>query len=199
MARGSGPQGYRNNSKYVEFLWQPFKYSHNWSSITFKWFKIEAYYLRWKCCPWKQLSENVWHRAVSPRGVAKCEMCCVLRIFFMHCHFPPLHTLHLSSPLSSATSSLLFHPCRPVPMEMNKELNYRASWKHTNAIPSANVYCFFPYTNLEWPKASCCQRRNVAKRVMFSTSPLVRPSVRSSVRPSFCPSVLKCKCQCQFI
>ena len=61
------------------------------------------------------------------------------------------------SPLFSVTSSLLFKPCRPVPMEMNKKLNYCASWKHTNAVPSANMCCFFPYTNREWLKASCCQ------------------------------------------
>ena len=97
-------RGIRNNSKYVEFLWQPFQCSRLWSSITFKWLKIEAYYLRWKCCPWKQLSDNVWHRAVAPRGVAKHQICCVLGLilciaisrhsmlstFFLHSFLPPL-------------------------------------------------------------------------------------------------------------
>ena len=43
--------------------------------------------------------------------------------------------------------------------------------KNTNAVPSANIYCFYPYVSLYWPDTY----------VMFSTCPFVCPFVRSFV------------------
>ena len=62
------PQGVsaliRNTLSFCNNFWS----SQVWSSITFQRFKTEGYYLRWKCCLWKELSKNVWHGAVVPKG-----------------------------------------------------------------------------------------------------------------------------------
>ena len=42
----------------------------------------------------------------APRGVPKCSICCVMGLFVVHSHFPPVHTLPvLSSPYFSSPIS----------------------------------------------------------------------------------------------
>jgi len=82
-------------------------YCQHWSSITFKRFKIEASAM--EMLYRKELSKNVWHGSVAPRGVPKCQICCVLGLSFVHSHFSHLHTLpvlfiHLRSPISAYPS-----------------------------------------------------------------------------------------------
>ena len=114
-------------------LCRDFKYGQLWSSATFKRFKIEAYYLRCNCCPWKELSKNVRHGAVTPRDVPRCQICCVLELFFVHSNFP---FLLLPSSLSSPTSSLSpFSPPLLFPKRWTRNLAIAdrirsAWWKH---------------------------------------------------------------------
>jgi len=135
--------------------------SQVWSTITFKQFNIEAYYLRWKMLSRKELSKNVRHAALATKGVPKCQLCCVLGLFL--CIFPLLHTLHVLSTLFALISPLShFTPPLPFPKEVNKKLSYRgqnprSAWiKYTNVIPIANVYRIYPYAKLAslgWPDA----------------------------------------------
>jgi len=117
--------GGSNNSKYVEFLWRLLQYSQ-----VFKRFKIEAYYLPWKCCHWKDLSKNVWYGALAPKG--RPQMPNLLRFWVIFRAFPfpappqPLrsHPSLFLSPLSHFTQRLLF------PKKVNKKLSYRGQNEH---------------------------------------------------------------------
>jgi len=88
----------------------------------------------------------------SPKGVDKCQICCVLGLFFVHFHFSPL--ILLPSALPSPTSPLSHFSPPPFPKEVNKKLSYRGQnalsviKKDTNAITTANIYCI-PYARLD--------------------------------------------------
>jgi len=146
MAWAVASQGYRNNSKYVEFMWRLFKYCQLWSSIIFKQFKIglESYYQRCKCCPCKELVT----RGGSPKG--RFQMPNLLHLGAIFRAFP-FSAFPLLSPLLSFTSPLShFSQPFPFPNEINMKLSYRGQnapnvVKHTNAKPTANRYCIYSY------------------------------------------------------
>ena len=169
------PRGIRNNSKYVEFVWRVvtvFKYGRVETCINFKRFNIEAYHLRQKCCPWIALSKNVWYGAIAPKGHHQVpNMSRFGATLFVHSNSPPLYTLPLPSPLSCPTCPLShFIPPLPFSKEVNKKLSYRGQnalsiIKHTNAIPSANMYCFYwqeTSTLRQWPSNRICSGKSDA-------------------------------------
>ena len=71
----------------------------------------------------KILFENACHGAVAPKGVPKCQICCVLglcfRAFPFFIPFLPSHSLSHTSSLSYFSPPLAF------PKEVNKKLSYR--------------------------------------------------------------------------
>ena len=125
------PMGVRSNSKHIALLWR-LKYrayaccSQVWSFITSKWLKVEAYYLRGGFCPWKELSKNVWHGAVAPKGHP--QMTNMLRFGDIFSCIPisrsstpsPVSSHSLYSPASH------FTPPLPFPMEVNEKLRYHS-------------------------------------------------------------------------
>ena len=83
--------------------------------------------------PEKSFPKNVRHGAVTPRDVPRCQICCVLELFFVHSNFP---FLLLPSSLSSPTSSLSpFSPPLLFPKRWTRNLAIAdrirsAWWKH---------------------------------------------------------------------
>jgi len=93
------------------------------------------------------------------RGVPKCQICCVLGLLFVLCHFSRLYNLPVLSPLSSPTSPLSH--CTPplhFPKQVNKKLsccgqNALSVIKHERNNDSEHNTVLSVRVNLDWPDA----------------------------------------------
>ena len=121
----------------------------------------------------KILFENACHGAVAPKGVPKCQICCVLglcfRAFPFFIPFLPSHSLSHTSSLSYFSPPLAF------PKEVNKKLSCRGQnaqnqTHERNTVRRERYILFFSVL-----------QSSLAGGIMFSTCPFVCQSVRSFV------------------
>jgi len=90
--------------------------------------------------------------AVAPKGRPQMPNLLRFWLFFVHSHFPHLHTIPVLSPLFFPTSPLFpFTPPLPFLKEVNKKLSYRGrnalsviKTREANAIPTANIILYLP-------------------------------------------------------
>jgi len=111
------------------------------------------------------------------RCVPKCQICCVLGLFFVHFYFPHLRALPYF-PHFLPLSPLPFHPVLPVLKEVNKKLSYRGQTA-LSIIKTHERDTVSEHTRLLYLSV---RQSRLAGRIMFSTCPFVRPSVRLFVR-----------------
>ena len=113
-------------------------YSQVWDFITFWMVQVRGKLSAMESCSWIELSKNVWHEAIAPKGCPPIAKCCIFGLFFLHSHFPGFHTLLLPSALCSLIPPHILP--RPSPWTRVWTRNFAisdrirsASWKHMNA------------------------------------------------------------------
>jgi len=130
-----------------------------------------------ECCPWKQLSKSAWYGALAPRGRPKCQVRCVLGLFFRAFPFFRSPYPSILSPLTSLTfPSPMILPCPGLPLPFPKEVNKKLSYRRQYALSVVKTH---QSNNDSQHILSLCLRQS--RHIMLSTCLFVCPPVRPFV------------------